>query len=96
MFPIGDWAKDGHGKCDWFLIESNMSLENVFKAYFAAKRKLPEEICPANFCNEYGDSCIPKEICQKLVDAGCPKNIIGNTVNDTYYPEFLEKIILFE
>lgn len=95
MLPIGDWSNDGHSKCDWFLVESNMPLENVFKSYFTAKEKLPEEICPANFCNEYGDSEIPQEICQKLVEAGCPKNIISNTIDDSCYPEFLQEIVLW-
>jgi len=39
--PVGDWSDDGHGKCDWHMIESNKPVEIWREAYFAAREKWP-------------------------------------------------------
>ena len=39
-FPIGDWSNDGHGKCDWFLVDSNKTVQAVREAHFLMKEKL--------------------------------------------------------
>jgi hypothetical protein len=38
-FPIGDWSDDGHGKCEWFIVKSNMPLQIVREAQFRLQDK---------------------------------------------------------
>lgn len=40
--PIGDWSGDGHGKCTWFVVNSNKPVEEWRKAYFAAAKQWPQ------------------------------------------------------
>jgi hypothetical protein len=64
--PIGDWSNDGHGMCDHFVIESNVSMNKIFDAYFKAQEELPKEICPEGMCESYRDGNIPADIVKKL------------------------------
>ena len=75
--PIGDWSDDGHGKCDWVDATAAKPVEGVREAYFAAKKNLPEECCPENFCNEYECPKMSPESRKALKAAGCkvPKEI---------------------
>lgn len=71
--PIGDWSNDGHGKADWYTIESNRPLEYVRELYFQACDKLGftldghDDLTP---CSEYEDYKFPKETLQLLLDFG--------------------------
>ena len=67
--PIGDWSDDGHGKCEYFLIGSNLSVEEVREAYFKACDTLGEDL--SNFlCSDYEDSEVPKEKIEFLKTKG--------------------------
>ena len=55
--PIGDWSNDGHGKCDWFIVDSNKSLKTIREAYFASK-KITGVITPEDICSDFEDSTI--------------------------------------
>lgn len=57
--PIGDWSDDGHGKCDYYTVESNMSVEEVREIHFKI-----EEVTGVNIekvCSEYDVSYIPAD-----------------------------------
>jgi len=69
--PIGDWSGDGHGQCDDFDATAAKDIEEVRKAYFAAKEKL-KEVCPETFCNGYEESEIPDDVCNELERLGAP------------------------
>lgn len=43
--PIGDWSDDGHGKCDWFIVKSNFTVEQAREAYFKSVEKSGVDIC---------------------------------------------------
>jgi hypothetical protein len=51
QIPIGDWSDDGHGKCDWFILNCNRSVGEVRELFFQAKKKkklkgyCPDELC---------------------------------------------------
>ena len=55
--PIGDWSNDGHGKCDWYIVQSNKPLEEVREAYFKACKLSGIEF-HEYLCSDYEDGCI--------------------------------------
>lgn len=67
--PIGDWSGDGHDKCEWFVIESNKTFEDVEKAFKAAKKK-HKNVNPEKICNEYEESTMAPETWTKLKEMG--------------------------
>ena len=69
QIEIGDWSGDGHGKCQTFTFESNLPIEEVREAYFAAREQHPE-ICPESFCAEYEDYDIPKKVRDRAKQLG--------------------------
>jgi hypothetical protein len=68
---IGDWSGDGHGKCDHFMVSSNKPTKDVREAYFAAKEKLPDTLCPESFVSDYEDYTVPDEVVEAGERAGC-------------------------
>lgn len=68
-FPLGDWSDDGHGKCDWYIVECAKSIEDVQKAWNRAIKLYPE-VNPEKYCSEYKDSSIPRDIVEKLYNLG--------------------------
>ena len=60
--PIGDWSDDGHGKCDWFTVKSNFTVEQARDAYFKAV--------------EASGLDIAKEIAHDFEDSGVSERII--------------------
>lgn len=71
LLYIGDWTREGHGKKETILIESNKPINEVREAYFNAKKSLPN-LCPEKYCTEYQDAAITDEILSGLLSAGCP------------------------
>lgn len=63
-FPIGDWSDDGHGKCETFLVDSNVSVETLRELHFLAPEQLGFEI--GSICQDYGDCTISQEVLAKL------------------------------
>lgn len=51
--PIGDWSGDGHGKCDWFVVNSNKPVEAVREAHF---KGCAEVLDLHAILSEYGES----------------------------------------
>ena len=69
-FPVGDWSDDGHGKCDYFIVKSNKSVEELEKIHNSAKEKLGFDI--GEICEDYEDFKLSKEIFDNLVKVGFP------------------------
>lgn len=71
--PIGDWSGDGHGRADYYVIESNKPVEEVREIYFQACENLGftlgghGEKTP---CSDYEDYKFPKETLKELLDFG--------------------------
>lgn len=36
-FAIGDWSNDGHGNCEYFIVQSNKSVEEVREYHYQIK-----------------------------------------------------------
>jgi len=47
--PIGDWSKDGHNQCDFFVVNSNVEFDVIVTAYMA----MDEEYKLSDQCSEY-------------------------------------------
>lgn len=71
-FYIGDWSADGHGKSDAFFATAAKPIGDVREAYFAAKTKLSERLCPESYACNYEDATIPDDVAHHLRALGCP------------------------
>ena len=67
--PIGDWSGDGHSKCEYFQFTSNKPLAEVREAYFKAVEE-HADISPEEFCSEYEDTHVPKEVVEAVAKLG--------------------------
>lgn len=67
-FAIGDWSKDGHGKCDYFVVKSNKPVEEVRESHYKIKNVTGINI--DELCSEYGDSAIHNDVYMKLIRLG--------------------------
>lgn len=63
-FPVGDWSDDGHGKCDWFLLESSVPVEDLREMYFNACSQtgivFDREICSSRDDNQVEEKQLKK------------------------------------
>jgi len=88
-FPLGDWSNDGHGRCDWCVVECAKPIEDVQKAWNRAIKLYPE-VNPEKYFNEYEDACVPKDVVEKLYDLGF-RVIEADSKNEAinqFYQEF--------
>jgi hypothetical protein len=67
---IGDWSHDGHGHTKTFFFQSNKTFKEALEAYRNAQKKLPTEIHPTNFMNDYQDHSLSTEVYEKGLKAG--------------------------
>lgn len=69
--PIGDWSDDGHGKCEYFIVESNKPFAAVNKAWKAAKKlKSLKGIDFKKICADADENQIEEDIWELLKKAG--------------------------
>lgn len=66
--PIGDWSDDGHGMCDYYLITSNKSVEDVREIHFTIPEKLGVNI--EEICSDYEQSSISYETAVQIAELG--------------------------
>lgn len=81
-FPIGDWSKDGHNECDWFVISTTKTAEEVGEI----SQKIPDILgFPfGKLCQEYGQSNLTKNQIDALAEAGVDISvIIAENVDNT-------------
>ena len=64
-FPIGDWSDDGHGKCKYFMVKSNMSVQSVRELHFKAPEVIGFDI--GKMCSDYESSTLDDDIVEKLI-----------------------------
>lgn len=68
---IGDLSTDGHGHYDNFQYWSNKPVEEVRRAYLAAKERMPV-CCPENYCREYEDRRLREPYLSALAEQEAP------------------------
>ena len=66
--PIGDWSDDGHGKCDYFVVESNKSVAEVREVHHRIKETTGIDI--HEICSEYEESSIDSDMYVRLAALG--------------------------
>lgn len=60
--PIGDWSNDGHGQCEYFIIETNCSpytMKSLFKSTV-------EKYGIDKICAEYGEDLMTPDKIKEL------------------------------
>lgn len=65
---IGDWSADGHGRCEGFIIASNVPVETVREAHYKIKDITGVDI--EGICSDYGADEIDEEIVDVLKKLG--------------------------
>lgn len=65
QIPIGDWSDDGHGKCEWFIVKSNFTVEEAREAYFKAVEESGLNIVN-EIAHEYEDSTVSEKVIELL------------------------------
>ena len=58
--PIGDWSDDGHGKCDWFTVKSNFTVEEAREAYFKSVEESGVDITK-EIAHDYEDNSVSEK-----------------------------------
>jgi len=86
-FPIGDWSKDGHSKCDNYLIKSEKPVQDVREAHFRAPDALGFEI--GTICGEYDERSLETEVVDKLREIGYDFESFGKEIDEDGNPDWL-------
>lgn len=84
--PVGDQSRDGHEKCEYFLIEipDQFTQEVLMENYERVKNELGFGL--EDFAAEYDDSLLPTPLLRKLEDAGFDTNLLdGSNDEDGHY-----------
>lgn len=68
QFPIGDHSGDGHGRCDVYIVETNLPADKVVEVHKSCQRKLGFSI--GSMACEYQDGTIAQSILDKLLEIG--------------------------
>ena len=80
LLPIGDWSDDGHGKCEWFGVESPQELQEWREAYFLGCEKWPE-LAPDNELFE-------KEELQEKIKSIINMDIYGDKSTTEWFADY--------
>lgn len=60
--PIWDWSDDGHGKCEWYTVESECDIVEMKEAYDLINSKLNI----SSIAQEYQENFISKDTLKNL------------------------------
>lgn len=62
--PIGDWSGDGHGKCEYYIVEGNLKDTTALDNAMSVLEK--EGVSPRHICQGYEDTSISLEMANKI------------------------------
>jgi hypothetical protein len=83
-FMVGDWSHDGHSQDDSFIVDVNLTQQELDAAFLngCALMELDAAQCKSLsflFCNEYEDSTIPQKFIDGMNKVGLdPDNYFEN------------------
>ncbi len=63
---VGDWSDDGHGKCDVFILESDVAHISLVRAAFHRYAEENPNIDPTGFCSDYEDCLVSPDIAGEI------------------------------
>lgn len=89
-FPIGDWSDDGHGKCEYFFVSCNKSVQQLREIHFSCPAKLGFDI--GDMCSEYQEPTVSSGIIKMLEKHNIVK---PNELSKSRY-DFMSPIYLFK
>lgn len=90
-FPIGDWSNDGHGKCDYYIVNSNKPVEEVREVHFKIAKRTG--IIIANICCQEKGISLDDPILKQFNELGYRLDEEGDEsyIDDgMYYPSSKE------
>jgi hypothetical protein len=87
---IGDWSGDGHEKCDRLLHKSNYSVKKLQQAYHKSCSKIGVKLLEV--CSDYGEQHLEQDVAEKLLEAGCPMELLKEFEDDEDYIMTAEKL----
>ncbi len=70
--PVGDFSGDGHGLCSYFPASAAKPIEEVREAYFSAKEKFPELLCPEEMFKNYEENQLNPDVFSMLETYNAP------------------------
>ncbi|MFW6310698.1 MAG: hypothetical protein ACOC1K_00520 [Nanoarchaeota archaeon] len=92
--PIGDWSGDGHEMCEEFIIESNVSAEDLVPIYI----EMDKEYNLSSECQEYKEESLSEEFLEFLEEKGLDPNkylsSYGGTDNKFVHPQDMAQLII--
>lgn len=65
-FPIGDWSNDGHGKCEYFIVNAEKPIEDIKKAH--KECKVVFGFSPGEICHHYEENTLKPSMYISLMD----------------------------
>lgn len=67
-FPVGDHSGDGHGRCDTFIVESNVPVTKLVEVHKSSFKNLGFKI--EDICCDYQNGTVSSSILDALLDKG--------------------------
>ena len=93
---VGDWSDDGHGKCEYFMVETDaIDIGQIRDAYFQIKDMYNLDI--GSIAKEYEESTIQTKVLELIKELGY-NNIyeyIDEYENEITDPEFIADLVVF-
>lgn len=83
---LGDWSKDGHNQSTKFLVDVNVTPEEIRSAYLAAVERtgitFDHHHKGFQVCTGYEESTIPNHILEKFKDLGMPVDDLMGEIDE--------------
>jgi len=86
QIPIGDWSDDGHGKCDWYIVKSNFTVEQAREAYFKSVEESKLDIAN-EIATEYEDHSVSEKVVKTFPEFVEKELIFKEPFCEDYYIE---------
>lgn len=80
---LGDPCGDGHGRSATYVIKSNLTKEEIIKAYDGGVNKIGVDVIN-NVCSEYEESHVEECVIDKLIKFGYQSNLDTNNDGEFY------------
>lgn len=80
---LGDPCGDGHGRSATYVIKSNLTKEEIIKAYDGGVSKIGVDLIN-NVCSEYNESHVEECVIEKLMNFGYKHSLYVNKNNEYY------------
>lgn len=93
-FTVGDWSHDGHSQDDSFIIDVNLTQQELEEAFLngCVLMELDKPQCNSlsfRFCEDYGDPSIPQKFIDGMIKVGLnPDNYFYTDSEEEYFGQY--------